>query len=197
MTDFFAERRYVKSPEIANDAAFQNYHACARLGAAALEPLQAPGASSVTCKLQFGATFATFAAAAAAEGAPTQCTAALPDPAAPGAKAKVVEAALKPGEDGCEVCGWKDAELTLSLSLSNPLVAAWKPPPKPAKTLRELVPPPPLPPPPPPRTATVAFRERVKGALLVPPRAGPDTSRIACKRLGRCRAGAGAVRRVC
>lgn len=76
----------------------------------------------------------------------------------------MVEAALKPGEGGVEACGWKGAEVTLTVSFTNPLVAAWKPPPKPAKTLRDLVPAPPPPPPPPPRTATVAFRDKIKGA---------------------------------
>lgn len=58
------------------------------------------------------------------------------------------------------------AQVTCELRLSNPAVAAWKPPPKPAKTLAEIVPPREIDRSVPATTANDLFKSKVAGVHL-------------------------------
>jgi hypothetical protein len=155
--------RYVKAPQLGNDAAFDNYHALADIASALSPQLLVPGATSAAFSIELAHTFTTTANAALQSATPWAVESVLPPPATPGPKAKVVEAAMKPGDDGIERCGWKGTCLQLEISLSNPVVAAWKPPPKPSKPLREIVTLRPPEPPAPNPTAREAFRATVAG----------------------------------
>ena len=154
--------RYVKDVDKASDPAFGNYHALEPIAAADLAALLRPGGTSVGATVELNNTFATTAAAQA----PTELRSAVPPVPTFGAKAKPCEAAFAPSEGGSERCGWAGAKLHVTFDFSNPLVPAWKPPPKPAKTLAEIVPPRSIKAKAPPDTATDGFKRQVAGALL-------------------------------
>ena len=131
--------RYVKPPDTVSDPAFANYHACAPLPTGALRTLNTPGAMSATWQVDLDKSFSQAAERETNVG--SQLTSRLPPPPAPGAKAKPCEAALMPADDGSVCCGWHGGSFQLQLQLTNPIVPPWKPPPKLAKSLADIVPP--------------------------------------------------------
>jgi hypothetical protein len=156
-------RRYVKAPELGHDAAFDNYHALTDISSLLSPKLLVPGATSATFSLELAQSFNTAVITVAQSVTPWAMSSVLPLPPSPRPKAKVVEPPLKAEDDGMERCGWKGTHVQLEISLSNPVVAAWRPPPKPCKPLREVVSLRPQEPPAPKRTAKDAFRAKVAG----------------------------------
>jgi hypothetical protein len=154
----------VKAPESASDPAFANYHALVPIPSTAIAALSAPGATTATFTVTLDTTFATAAALFNAADAPCILTAMLPPAALSGTKAKPCEAALAPQEDGQERCGWKGARLEVQVTLTNPVVPAWKPPPKPTRSLAEIVPPRNIEQVLPPSSASNQYKNKVAGA---------------------------------
>lgn len=142
--------RYCGNPAL-HDAAFGNYHAASPLPSAVQQQLAKLGA--VRMQLSTGLTATFFAAAtqscatsagdpsSSAGGAASVALAsvlrACPE-AAP--KAKPLEAALAAEAGGAAKCGWDGAILELSIAFTRAPMEAWQPPPKPCKSLREIVP---------------------------------------------------------
>lgn len=75
------------------------------------------------------------------------------------AKAKPIEAAMDDMKD--MECPWINTKIEFSLRLSRPLVPPWKPPPKPQKSLVDIISQRPLQPPPEPKTALAEFQDEV------------------------------------
>lgn len=128
--------RYLEKPEEGVDAAFSNYHAIARLPAASIATLQQPGCKQLLAVIQFSDTFHTVVSTMGDNPSLTMLPSRPPD--AP--KAKPIEAALPAKASGEECCAWAGCKFHLDISLTNPVVPEWQPPPKPSKTLQDILP---------------------------------------------------------
>lgn len=118
------------------DAAFNNYHALAKLPASSLAMLSQPGCKHLVAAVQFDNTF-NAAASTMGLNPPRSVLPSRP-PDAP--KAKPIEAALPAKASGEECCAWTGCKFQLDISLTNPIVPEWQPPPKPNKSLHDILP---------------------------------------------------------
>lgn len=138
------------------DPAWESYHAAAPLPAHVTQALLQPGATAASTTLPALRAFGSVA------GELPHVATCLPGYTAPAGKVKPIEDAPA---DGSNAWAAAEAVIALSLKFSRPIMPPWTPPPKPARSLTELIPPRDLTPKPPPVTATDAFRNQVQGVV--------------------------------
>lgn len=126
--------RYAVKPDAGADPAFSNYHAIASLPQEACHAIISPGCCRIAFEVCFTQTFASFAAENG------NVSSVLPPRPADAGKAKPVQQPLPPLHSGKEACGWQDVTFSVEITFTRPVLPAWKPPPKPAKSLSEVLP---------------------------------------------------------
>lgn len=128
--------RYLAKPEEGVDAAFNNYHAMVRLPEQSIHSLQQPGCKRLTAAVQFDTTFNTMASTLGNNPPVSMLPPRPPDVP----KAKPIEAPLPAQASGEESCAWVGCKFQLEVSITNPVIPEWQPPPKPSKSLHDILP---------------------------------------------------------
>ena len=118
------------------DGAFNNYHAMAKLPEEAIQSLKQPGCKRLTAAVHFDKTFNTIASPTG-DNPPVSMLPSKP-PDAP--KAKPIEAQMPAQASGEESCAWVGCKFQFEVSFTNPVVPEWRPPPKPSKSLHDILP---------------------------------------------------------
>lgn len=93
-----------------------------------------PGCTCVSFEACFRQTFTT------ASQSLDHVTTILPPRPPDAAKAKPVQAALPALSSGAESCGWDGVSFSVEVTFTRPIVPEWCPPPKPTKTLSDVLP---------------------------------------------------------
>lgn len=126
--------RYVAKPEAGSDPAFSNYHALAQLPDHALQAIMTPGCKQVSFQACFNHTFSAMC------NTTDSIITVLPPRPTDAAKAKPVQQPLPALPSGAERCGWENITFSVELEFTQPIMPAWQPPPKPIKSLSEILP---------------------------------------------------------
>lgn len=127
--------RYLAKPEEGIDSAFSNYHAVTKLSNDSIQALKQPGCKHLVAALHFDSTYNTTSSTFEEYPLPSMLPQRPPD--AP--KAKAIEAALPVRPGGEECCAWSGSRFLLDMAFTNPTIPEWQPPPKPEKTLDEIL----------------------------------------------------------
>lgn len=116
------------------DPAFSNYHALAPLPDHAIQAIMSPGCKEIKFQACFQQTFTSMPNS----GEPASTVLPPQPPDAP--KAKPVQQALPALPSGAEACGWEDATFSVEVAFTQGILPEWRPPPKPSKTLSQILP---------------------------------------------------------
>jgi hypothetical protein len=149
--------RYAGAPDAVSDPAFDNFHICADVTQQMSRQLSLPGAQTACVEVALDMAWKAHSSEHAR-------TSILPGPPTYGAKAKPFGSIPAANAAGQITCGWQGATLHVEVEISKPCVAAWAPPPKPSKALRDIVPPRTMDMPADKDNAVLAFKRKVAGA---------------------------------